>query len=139
MTRSPFLMPDETGSSNLRGLYELGCVEVVDWHLLWLFFGLLKVAYSDPKFYLEYIDKKLTWFCYTCLVGFSAFWYGLYACRNYTVENINLISEQLSHLDKEYSYVTSYLLVLIIASCLSFGASILFIDIARRKQAHLSS
>ncbi|MCE0813137.1 hypothetical protein [Buttiauxella sp. S04-F03] len=103
------------------------------------FFGLLKVAYSDPKFYLEYIDKKLTWFCYTCMIAFSAFWYGLYACKSYTIDNIDLISEQLAHLDKEYNYVTSYLLVLIITSCLSFAASILYIDVARRKQAHLSS
>ena len=46
--RSPFLMPDEAGS-NRRGFYELGCVEVVDWHLLWLFFWASQSSLFRPK------------------------------------------------------------------------------------------
>lgn len=107
----------------LIGIY-LGC-----------FLGLLKMAYSDPKFYLEYIDKKFTYVCYTCFIVCGALWFGLYSARGYAIDNIDLISEQLTLIDKEYNYVTSYLLSMIIGSGISFASSILFIDIARKKIA----
>jgi len=107
----------------LIGIY-LGC-----------FLGLLKMAYSDPKFYLEYIDRKFSYVCYTCLIGFSAFWCGIYVARGYVIDNIDLISEQLTLIDKEYNYLTSYLLTIIIGAGISFAASILFIDIAHKKIA----
>jgi hypothetical protein len=97
------------------------------------FLGLLKVAYSDPKFYLEYINKKLTYFSYTSLVASGFLWLGIYSTRGYVVDNIDLISEQLAVLDKGYNHIISYLLVVIIASILSFVGSLLFIDIARKK------
>ncbi|WP_413531269.1 hypothetical protein [Rahnella inusitata] len=111
----------------LIGIY-LGC-----------FLGLLKMAYSDPKFYLEYIDRKFSYVCYTCLIAFSAFWCGLYVARGYVIDNIDLISEQLTLIDKEYNYLTSYLLTIIIGAGISFAASILFIDIARKKIATSAS
>lgn len=107
----------------LIGIY-LGC-----------FLGLLKMAYSDPKFYLDYIDKKFSYVCYTCFIICGALWAGLFLSRGYVMDNIDLISEQQTLIDKEYNYVTSYLLSLIIGSGISFAASILFIDIARKKSA----
>lgn len=107
----------------LIGIY-LGC-----------FLGLLKMAYSDPKFYLDYIDKKFSYVCYTCFIVCGALWAGLFLSRGYVMDNIDLISEQQTLIDKEYNYVTSYLLSLIIGSGISFAASILFIDIARKKSA----
>lgn len=107
----------------LIGIY-LGC-----------FLGLLKMAYSDPKFYLDYIDKKFSYVCYTCFIVCGALWAGLFLSRGYVMDNIDLISEQQTLIDKEYNYVTSYLLSMIIGSGISFAASILFIDIARKKIA----
>jgi len=107
----------------LIGIY-LGC-----------FLGLLKMAYSDPKFYLDYIDKKFSYVCYTCFIVCGALWAGLFLSRGYVMDNIDLISEQQTLIDKEYKYVTSYLLSMIIGSGISFAASILFIDIARKKIA----
>lgn len=55
----------------LIGIY-LGC-----------FLGLLKMAYSDPKFYLDYIDKKLLvrllylFHCLRCAMGRALFVPGL--------------------------------------------------------------
>lgn len=107
----------------LIGIY-LGC-----------FLGLLKMAYPDPKFYLDYIDKKFSYVCYTCFIVCGALWAGLFLSRGYVMDNIDLISEQQTLIDKEYNYVTSYLLSMIIGSEISFAASILFIDIARKKIA----
>ncbi|WP_226790114.1 hypothetical protein [Rahnella sikkimica] len=107
----------------LIGIY-LGC-----------FLGLLKMAYSDPKFYLDYIDKKFSYVCYTCFIVCGALWAGFFLARSYVIDNIDLISEQQTLIDKEYNYVTSYLLSMIIGSGISFAASILFIDIARKKIA----
>lgn len=115
--------------------------DLMNWDVMkWLigiymgcFLGLLKVAYSDPTFYLEYINKKLTYFCYTSLVASGFLWLGIYSTRGYVVDNIDLISEQLAVLDKEYNHIISYLVVVIIASTLSFLGSLLFIDIARKK------
>jgi len=60
----------------LIGIY-LGC-----------FLGLLKMAYSDPKFYLDYIDKKFSYVCYTCFIICGALWAGLYLSRGYAIDNI---------------------------------------------------
>lgn len=101
-----------------------------------LFLGLLGVAYSNPKFYLDYADMRLT-FLFT-LVGifFSASLGTIYSIRTILLNLKEIPLEIIKTIDKGLSPFIDYVIYFFVASLVMILASIAFSSIAHAVKRH---
>lgn len=69
---------------------------------------LTKIAYSDPKFFTDFVEKKVdkvSWLVFLCT---GSVWVGLAISYSYVEKKLGLSPEQLKMYNTDYQDFTSY-------------------------------
>jgi len=101
-----------------------------------LLIGLLGVAYSNPKFYLEYADMRLT-FLFTLIgIFFSASLGTIYTVHSILLNVKEIPPDIIKAIDKGLSPITEYVLYFFFASLVVIIGSIFFSSVAHAVKKH---
>ncbi|WP_342606297.1 hypothetical protein [Pantoea agglomerans] len=93
-----------------------------------------KVAYSDPSFYLDFLEKILSKISVYLSFIIGSFWIGLYVSRAYAERNLNLSPEQSKIYLSDYSSFTFPLSLLYFACCAAYVYSFFLLFLAENKK-----
>lgn len=94
-----------------------------------------KVAYSDPTFYVEFLEKIISKLSFYLVLMTGSLWVGLYLSHNYAETRLNLTPEQSKLYSTAYNNFTNPLSMLYIACCIAYAYSFFLTFVAEKKKS----
>lgn len=93
-----------------------------------------KIAYSDPTFYMESLEKIISKLSFYLVLTTGSLWIGLYLRHNYSETKLNLSPEQSKRYSIAYNNFTNPLSMLYFAFCIAYAYSFFLIFVAEKKK-----
>lgn len=93
-----------------------------------------KVAYSDPTFYMEFLEKIISKLSFYLVLMTGSLWVGLYLSHNYAETKLNLSPEQSKLYSTAYNDFTNPLSMLYFSLCIAYAYSFFLIFVAEKKK-----
>lgn len=93
-----------------------------------------KVAYSEPNFYMGFLEKIISKLSFYLLIILGSFWLGLYLSQYYAQKNLKLSPEQLKIYLTDYNQVITPLSMIYFACSISHAYSFFLVFVAKNKK-----
>lgn len=93
-----------------------------------------KVAYSDPSFYTEFLEKIINKVSFCIFICSGSLWLGLSIGHSYAAKKLGLSPEQLTRYSTDYDNFTSPIILVYWLSILAFFYSFFLVFVAEKKR-----
>lgn len=93
-----------------------------------------KVAYSDPNFYLEFLENLISKLSVYLAIITGSIWFGLYFSYEYAKANLKLTLEQSKLLSIDYNGFILPLSLFFLALCIAYMYCTFLIIVAQKKK-----
>jgi hypothetical protein len=108
--------------------------------LMWAVGGFLvfcaamtKVSYTDPKFYISFLEPTLSKVCTYITISAYFLWGGLFISKKYVELKLHLTDEQMKIYNADYDWITNPILLILIFAVLSYLYTSYLILVALKK------
>ena len=93
-----------------------------------------KVAYSDPDFYMGFLEKVIASLAGIIFLCSGSLWLGLSIAHSYALTKLNLSPEQLKMYSTDYNEYTNPIALAYIGAIFAYGYSFFLMFLANTKK-----